>query len=368
MLGRARYVCRSLWSSLVSIVFGALTHCWSTMESWLLDAKRARYGLAITRIMLGATAVGLLASNWNTRLYAFGSGSVWNGEAAEPKSDFPKIWFFSAFHRVIQDDIAFTLLYLVLIALGIAFMLGWRFRIVLPVFFCLWVGFIESNDMLGDQGDNMYRIVLILMFFADPAGVLSMDARRRSRRIPAPDESWLRRKWHGEPLIPVEISNLLHNAALIALAAQVFFVYVSGSLYKVGGLPWSQAYAIYNPLQTDRFGTWPILSDLITAWGPFVALLTWGSLLLQLAFPLLLLSRPTRILALLGVLSFHIGIGVVMGLPWFSLTMIALDAIFIRDSTYRAFGTLIRNALVSSRTASPMEPSGSAQTTGDRMV
>lgn len=48
----------------------------------------------------------------------------------------------------------------------------------------------------------------------------------------------------------------------------------------------------------------------------------------------MLLTRPTRLIGLLGILSFHIGIAVLMGLPWFSLTMIAIDAIFIRDRTW----------------------------------
>ncbi|NKF34061.1 HTTM domain-containing protein, partial [Pseudomonas sp. BGM005] len=84
---------------------------------------------------------------------------------------------------------------------------------------------------------------------------------------------------------------------------------------------------------TARFGTWPVLSDLVTAWGPMVVVASWGSIILQVAFPLMLLTRPTRLLGLLGILSFHIGIAVLMGLPWFSLTMIAIDSIFIRDRT-----------------------------------
>lgn len=78
-----------------------------------------------------------------------------------------------------------------------------------------------------------------------------------------------------------------------------------------------------------------MLSDLLTVWGPLVVLMTWGSLLFQIAFPFLLFNRYTKIVALLGILSFHIAIGLLMGLPWFSLTMIAVDAIFIKDHTYR---------------------------------
>lgn len=297
------------------------------LERWIFNGKKALYGIAVTRIVFGLTAFGLLASNFATRLYTFGTGSAWNGEIAEPVSDFPKIWLFSAFHAVAANDVAFTTLYLALMVLAVLFIIGWRFRIVLPVFFVMWIGFIEMNDMVGDQGDNMFRIAMILMFFTDAAARWSIDARRRAKS-----------EWFAPGTSPNQIGTALHNLALVALTAQVAFVYGSGALYKAQGSPWAAGYAVYDPLQTARFGTWPILSDLITAWGPMVALGTWGSILLQSAFLLALLSRPTRLVALFGILGFHVMIGVLMGLPWFSLTMIAIDSIFIRDRSWKRLG------------------------------
>lgn len=293
-------------------------------ENWLFGGKKALYGLAVTRMIFGLTALGLLLSNFRTRLYTFGSGSAWNGEIAEPFSDFPKIWIFSIFHKAAANDAAFTALYLLLMVVAVLFIIGWRFRIVLPVFFVLWISFIEMNDMVGDQGDNMFRIALILLFFADPAARWSFDARRRAKR-----------EWFPEGSSGNQIGTAFHNLALVALTAQVAFVYGSGAFYKAQGTPWAQGWAVYDPLQTSRFGTWPILSDLITAWGPIVAIGTWGSILLQAVFLLALLSRPTRLIALFGILGFHVMIGVLMGLPWFSLTMIAIDAIFIRDRSWK---------------------------------
>jgi hypothetical protein len=55
---------------------------------------------------------------------------------------------------------------------------------------------------------------------------------------------------------------------------------------------------------------------------------------LQLFFPFLLLTRPTRILALLGIMGMHVGIGFLLALPFFSLSMIGADVIFVRDRTF----------------------------------
>lgn len=326
-----------------AMVISAIDRISSFVEDWLWGRKKALYGLAVTRILFGLTAIGLLASNFSTRLYTFGSGSAWNGELAEPVSDFPKIWIFSAFHAVAGNDVLYTLLYLLLGGIAVLFTIGWRFRIVHPVFFCLWVGFIEANDMVGDQGDNMFRIALLLLFFADPAARWSLDARRRARKG----------EWFAPGSSPAQIGTILHNLALVALTAQVCFVYASGALYKAGGDPWAEGYAIYNPLQTARFGTWPVLSDLITSWGPMVVMLSWGSVLLQVAFPLMLLTRPTRLIGLIGILSFHIGIAVLMGLPWFSLTMIAIDSIFIRDRTWARLSAGVAKRWAAAKNAPP---------------
>ena len=50
-------------------------------------------------------------------------------------------------------------------------------------------------------------------------------------------------------------------------------------------------------------------------------------MVIQLAFPLLLLDRRTRILGFVLVTGTHVGIGVLMGLMYFSLAMIAADAV-----------------------------------------
>lgn len=309
-------------------------------ESWLLDAKHAQYGLAVTRMVMGLVGLGLLVTNFTARLYTFGQGSAWNGELDDPVSDFPHIWLFSLFHRAADDAALFTVLYLLLAVLAVAIILGWRTRVVLPIYLVGWVSFIEVNDAAGDQGDNAYRIFLIALLFADTSMRLSLDARRRARGVDA-SKPWLVRTLAGEQLLPEQLTNLAHNIVLIVLTFQVSAIYVSGALYKAGGAPWSQGWAVYDPLHVAQFSTWPEVAQLLTAWGPAVAAISWGSILLQLAFPFMLLRRGTRVVALVGILSFHVGIGVLMGLPWFSLTMIAVDAIFIRDETWKRVGTAI---------------------------
>lgn len=339
---------RLIVGQVTTLISGLLRRGLTFVEDWLVDAKRARYGLAVTRILLALTGIGLLASNFGTRLYTFGSGSAWNGEAATPVSDFPQIWIFSLFHRVALQDTAFTLAYLALFVLAVLFLLGWHTKIILPIYFVGWVSFIEMNDAVGDQGDNMYRIVLMCLLFADTAGRWSLDARRRAAtdRQTGP---WLLRKWRGEAILPAWLTNLSHNLVLVVVTCHVCFVYASGALYKAGGLAWQSGFAIYNPLHTARFGPWPEISDLLGTWAPLVTIVSWSSIMLQMSFPMMLLKRFTRVIALVGILSFHVGIAIMMGLPWFSLSMIAIDSIFIRDVTWKHVVSSLKNAWITAR-------------------
>lgn len=329
---------------LTSRALARISRGWARLEEMLTGRYHATYGLAVTRILIGVTGLGLLLTNFNARHYAFGVGSAWNGEIAEPQSDFPGIWLFSVFHRAVTNPPLFTAMIIGLAVLAILIILGWRTRIVLPFYLVLWVSFIELNDGAGDQGDNAYRMFMIALLFADTTRRWSLDERRRRRNGQFPDTDGGELRW---ALI------MANNLAIVVLAFQVCAIYMAGGLYKAGGAPWQHGYAVYNPLQTQQFGTWPVLSDLLTAWGPMVVMISWASVLFQCAFPFMLFNRYTRIIGLIGILSFHLGIALLMGLPWFSLTMIAVDAIFIRDRSFEKLSQIFRRR----KASAPIEQS-----------
>lgn len=342
LVGRGGRFIRNLIIGLVRVIRRLVQRGGGFAEHWLTDAKRARYGIAVTRMLLGATGIGLLLANFTTRLYTFGSGYAWSGETAEPASALAQV--FVLFHFIQLNDAAFTLGYVILFALAVAVLLGWRTRLTLPIFFVAWVSFIELNDAASDQGDNMFRIALLSLIFADSASRWSLDSRRRARTEVDQKANFVVRVWQGERLLPEWLTTITHNLVLVSMTFHVCIVYASGALYKAGGAPWQQGYAIYNPLHVERFGPWPELSDLLTTWAPTVTIVSWSSIIIQMCFPMMLLNRISRVIGLLGILSFHIGIAVLMGLPWFSLAMIAIDSIFIRDITWRRMAAFVNRA------------------------
>jgi hypothetical protein len=235
----------------------------------------------------------------------------------------------------------------VLFVLALLVALGWRTKFVLPVYGVFFVSWMEMNDVLSDQSDNMLRMVMIYMLFADSSIRLSLDARRRMR-----SHATVRTYAHRVAAVR-PYNTLLHNLVLVVMTMHVGFVYMSGALYKAQGQTWANGYAVYNPLHVDRFSTWPELADAVTSWGPAVVAISWGTIIVQMMFLPMLITRVTRILALVAIMGFHVGIGFFMGLPFFSLAMIAIDAIFIRDTTWKHLGRAIRSAWQSAVAANP---------------
>jgi hypothetical protein len=63
-----------------------------------------------------------------------------------------------------------------------------------------------------------------------------------------------------------------------------------------------------------------------------VLLITYGTVAVQVAFPFTLFNRRVKNVLLAAMITEHAVIAVVLGLPFFSLAMIAADAVFLPTS------------------------------------
>ncbi|WP_265522031.1 HTTM domain-containing protein [Oerskovia flava] len=296
-------------------------------ESWMLDSRKASYGVAVLRIGFGAILAVQLAVTWPDRHLAWGAGRSF-AQGRVDTDDFPAA--LDALFSGSSPGVLFDLQYLLLLALAVALMLGWRARLVVPLVLVGYVALVRTNPFIGDGGMQLMRIVLVYLLIADTSGRWSIDARRRERRHPG--ESRARLGWPG---------TLLHNTAVLLIAFQIFVVYVASAMYKIQGGLWQHGSAIYYVFQLDEFSTWPEVTAWLSGSGTLITVLTYSAVFVQLFFPFLLLRRGTRVVALVAITGMHLGIGLLMGLMYFSLTMIAIDAIFVRDVTYVTVSTRV---------------------------
>ncbi|GAB2927532.1 MULTISPECIES: HTTM domain-containing protein [Streptomyces] len=134
------------------------------------------------------------------------------------------------------------------------------------------------------------------------------------------------------------VANLAHNAALVVIMAEACLIYATAGWYKIQGSRWQDGTAVYYPLHLDYFSPWPALSDLMTSSGTMVMLVTYGTVIAQVAFPFTLFNRRVKNVLLAVMMTEHAAIALVLGLPFFSLAMIAADAVFLPTSFLKRLG------------------------------
>ncbi|SEG43153.1 hypothetical protein SAMN05216223_105144 [Actinacidiphila yanglinensis] len=140
----------------------------------------------------------------------------------------------------------------------------------------------------------------------------------------------VRRYAPGEPRTVLDIiANVVHNGAMLVIIVEVCLIYSTAGWYKIQGSRWQDGTALYYPLHLDDFTPWPALSHALAGNDVLVMLITYGTVIVQVAFPFTLFNRRVKNVLLVGMIIEHASIAVVLGLPFFSLAMIAADAVFL---------------------------------------
>ena len=291
--------------------------------TWFIADRHADYGVAVMRIAAGAFLLGWLVLNLPVASRIWGPGSqYWQPYREILGYDAP----FNALQHAGPG--LFWLWYLVTIALVIAFLLGWRTRIVTPLLFLAYTTLNGQNTPISDGGNYFIRIMLIYLILMDVSRRWSLDARRRARS--------------EKP--ETQTGSVLHNIGLCLVVAQICIVYLEAGLYKVQGSLWQNGTAVYYPLQSVAYGPFPEVADLLTRFALPVVIATYATVLAQIAFPFLLFHRVTRRFALVILLGMHLSIAVLMGLPFFSGIMASADAVLVSGTTWVAIVTWLRTA------------------------
>lgn len=286
---------------------------------WLTLEKHSTYGLAVTRMILGFIVASQLLVNWFDRHYTWGDGAQWTDPVRSSKS-----WpgFLGIFQQL--DGIGFDLVYLVTIIFGVLLMLGLYTRASTIMTLFLWMSLYVANPFVGSGGDAVLRMVMLYLCFTDAGQRWSLDARLRARR------------GASKPLVPLPpwFPATLHNLATILIIHQVVMVYVGSALWKVQSEVWMNGTAVYYPLQTDAYSPWHDLLQPVYSFAPIITGATYMAIFVQLFFPVLLIYRPTRFAGLILITGMHLGIGIFMGILYFSLVMIAVDMILVSDPSW----------------------------------
>ncbi|UUU37093.1 HTTM domain-containing protein [Streptomyces sp. CA-210063] len=356
------------------------------------DRALGPYQSAIIRIGFSATWLLFLLREFPHRRELYGPDGPWSWDLAQQL-----IANNDAFTVLMWSDsmVWFEIVYAVAILSTFLLLLGWRTRAASVLFMVGVLSLQNRSVFMGDGGDNVLHLMAIYLVFVRCAQVWSLDARRARRKRErlerdgsAPEDrvgpalwcvlgfallvatfgglvpgglfgGWLTFFWglwavHGlwwavgrvqsdvKPRVLLDIvGNLVHNAALVVIMAEACLIYAAAGWYKVQGSRWQDGTAAYYPFHLDYFSPWAALSDLMSSSGTMVMLVTYGTVIVQVAFPFTLFNRRVKNVLLAVMMTEHAVIAVVLGLPFFSLAMIAADAVFLPTPFLKRLGGLV---------------------------
>ncbi|MET9355153.1 HTTM domain-containing protein [Streptomyces sp. NPDC006617] len=360
--------------------------CVSRGIARVTGAALGPYQTAVIRIGFSATWLLFLLRELPHRGELYGPDGPWGHDLAE---------------QLISDNGAFTALmwsdgrawfeivYAVAVLSSVLLLLGWRTR-TMSVLFMVGVLSLQNRSVfMGDGGDNVVHLMSIYLVLTRCGRVWSLDARRARRAAAARargervgdrvgpvlwcalgfllltvtlagglDGDWFvptllwavwvalglwwvvgRGAEGSQPRILLDVvTNIVHNGALVVIMAEACLIYATAGWYKIQGSRWQDGTAVYYPLHLDYFSPWPELSDALAANGTMVMLITYGTVAVQVAFPFTLFNRRVKNVLLAAMMIEHAVIAVTLGLPFFSLAMIAADAVFLPTSFLRRLG------------------------------
>ncbi|KAB1986679.1 HTTM domain-containing protein [Streptomyces triticiradicis] len=353
------------------------------------------YQSAVIRIGFAATWLLFLLREYPHRQEMYGPDAPWSWDLARRL-----VANNHAFTVLTWSDsqVWFETVYALAVVSSALLLVGWRTR-AMSVLFMVGVLSLQNRSVfIGDGGDNVLHLMAIYLVFIRCGRVWSLDARRDrlAREAHARGEwtgpgrggpalwaglgialavatgagridggvlgGWLTVFWGlwtvqalwwatgrlartAEPRALLDVvANLVHNAALMIVMAEACLIYATAGWYKIQGSRWQDGTAVYYPLHLESFSPWPTLSGLMSAHGSIVMLVTYGTVAVQVAFPFTLFNRRVKNVLLVAMMTEHAVIAVVLGLPFFSLAMIAADAVFLPTSFLRRLGGRVARA------------------------
>lgn len=132
---------------------------------------------------------------------------------------------------------------------------------------------------------------------------------------PAEGVSWL----PGTPAGPATPGARL---VLRMLQINLCIAYLSSGIAKMEGTDWWTGEAIFRSVMMPIYASFPM--GWLASYALAAKLLCWGTLALEVGYPLFIWPRATRRAWIAGIVGLHLGILIFLGLGSFALTMIVL--------------------------------------------
>ncbi|QKG83394.1 HTTM domain-containing protein [Kroppenstedtia pulmonis] len=290
-----------------------------------LTTRHMLIGLSLFRIIIGTGFLFHLLQHWSERHLLWDAKGLYTYDEFLKETEGQGIY--TLFH-LSGEPWLLEVIYHGGILVTILFVLGFHTRLTSVLAFLIYVAIYFRNPEITNAGDNIVRLEWFFLLFTHSGAYFSWDRYRR-QALPQTN-NWL------QPFAAV-----LHNFALLAMILQLLWMYFSAGIYKTMGSLWQAGTAVYYVMRVQDY-MWPGVNPILWESDWIIVILTYTTVLFQLAFPFLLLNRYSKYVAVTGAILFHTGIGLIMNLFLFSWYMIGCETLLLTDRDYRRLGHRLR--------------------------
>ena len=198
-----------------------------------------------------------------------------------------------------------------------AFIIGLKTRVATIFLFVIFISMLHRNPFLINGQDQVAAMLLFFSIFAPLGASFSVD------------EFW-RRFHHFQRSKEQFVAERKSMWALRLMQVSIALVYIfSGPAKYFDDITWRDGSAIYYVSLSDRWFRFPDITLFHSE--PISMVLTFGTLLVEIAFPLFVWFSRTRSFVLIGITLFHYGMMIFMSSAvfFFNLMMLISFILFI---------------------------------------
>ena len=205
---------------------------------------------------------------------------------------------------------------------AMAFTLGLRTRIATIALLVLITSIVHRSWFVGDGHISLYRLLLFFMCFAPMGACYSLDRLIRSKQDDTAD------KETDDPLPLVWPIRLMQINFL--------FLYVLSLPEKLmSGEDWRNGQAVYYAMANDFWSRdWPMIFH---QYGSLLSkITTYGTIVIEIAVPILICFKKTRLFAIAMGLCFHVVVATMIeNVGFFTLSIIMGYCLFLPPELVR---------------------------------
>jgi hypothetical protein len=222
------------------------------------------------------------------------------------------------------------------VAAGIAALLGWRFRVLGPLFALglLWVTSYRNSWGMIFHSENLLVLHVLILAVLPASDAWSLDARRdpqtRARgRVAHPRYGW-------GPRLMATVAVLAYLLAGVAKARNAGMSWLDGEVLL--------SHVAWDNLRKIELGDLHSpLGAALSAYPLVFVPLAWGSMVLELGAPLALFGPRLARAWALGMWAFHVGVLVIMAIAFvYPLSGVAFAPLFAVEIPALAIAARVR--------------------------